>query len=132
MDSWQGAFGWQGYALEGRPDILNYLRQGDVTWPQVWDFYRVRPGQPEAMLRVAGLFHASLSAQFDGAGCHLEPDSDLERELRAWAAFAAEREADLPESGLQATLARLADDGLLTPLYYQHAYAAYMEALLEG
>src|SRR5216117_3569866 len=31
MDSWEGAFGWQGYASEGRPDLLNYLYRGDVT-----------------------------------------------------------------------------------------------------
>ena len=34
MDSWEGAFGWQGYASEGRPDLLNYLYRGDAhgTW----------------------------------------------------------------------------------------------------
>jgi hypothetical protein len=129
MDAWEGAFGWQGYALEGRPDILNYLRRGDVSWRQVWDLYGARPAPPDAMLRISGLFHASLSAEFDGAGCHLDPDGEIRRQLRDWAVFAVG--AALPETGLQETLARLADSGLITALYYPVAYAAYMEALLD-
>ena len=31
MDAWEGAFSWQGYALEGRPDLLNYVYRGKKT-----------------------------------------------------------------------------------------------------
>ena len=56
MDAWEGAFSWQGYALEGRPDLLNYLYRGDVTWEQVWQLYRERPAKADAVLRISGLF----------------------------------------------------------------------------
>src|SRR5207248_10742165 len=64
MDAWEGAFSWQAYALEGRPDLLNYLYQGDATWEQVWQLYRERPAPAEAVLRVTGLFHAMMSSRY--------------------------------------------------------------------
>src|SRR5262249_2864910 len=131
MDSWEGAFGWQGYASEGRPDLLNYLYRGDVTWEQVWDFYRARPASPEAMLRISGLFHASISGEYDRAGCYLDPDGEICRQLRVWAAFAAGCAELLPEEQIQETLARLGDAGLITAHYYRAAYTTYMEAVLD-
>ena len=49
MVSWEGGFSWQGYALSGRPDFLNYLNAGDVTWEKLWDFYRQATALPAAM-----------------------------------------------------------------------------------
>ena len=48
MTSWEGGFGWQEYALSGRPDFLNYLHSGDVTWEKLWEFYRRQPAAPRA------------------------------------------------------------------------------------
>jgi hypothetical protein len=131
MDAWEGAFSWQGYALEGRPDLLNYLHRGDATWEQVWELYRQRPTSPESVLRITGLFHAMLSSRYDGEGCHLDEEGDTYRQLRAWAAFAVERPDLLPEDRIQDGLARLGDSGLITDHYYTASYAVYTEALLD-
>ena len=131
MDSWEGTFSWQGYALEGRPDLLNYLQRGDATWEQVWDLYRGRPVDPAAVLRISGLFHAFMSNLYDREGCYLDEDGETCRQLRAWCRFAAEREELLPEIRIQETLGRLGDGGMISRLYYVAAYRLYMEALLD-
>jgi hypothetical protein len=131
MDSWEGSFSWQGYALEGRPDLLNYVQRGDVAWERVWDLYRSQPVDPAVVLRISGLFHAFMSSQYDREGCYLDEDGETCRQLRAWCRFAAEREDLLPEVRIQDALGRLGDGSLISRLYYVAAYQLYMEALLD-
>ena len=59
---------WKTYALAGRPDFLNYLHAGDVTWPEVWSFYRTYPADTDAVVRICGLFHMFESLAFDREG----------------------------------------------------------------
>jgi hypothetical protein len=131
MDAWEGSFGWQGYAREGRPDILNYLHQGDVTWEEVWGFYRSQQAEPEVILRIMGLFHAFTSTLYDREGCRLEVEGEAGRQLRAWAAFAVERMDVFPEERIQQLLCRVGEAGLITGLYYNAAYQLYTEAMLD-
>jgi hypothetical protein len=131
MDAWDGSFSWKGYALQGRPDLLNYLRRGDATWEQVWDCYREHAAESAAILRIMGLFHAFMSARYDQEGCHLDEEGEVCRQLRAWAAFAIDVMEWLPEERIQESLARLGEAGMITPLYYAAAYSRYMEAILD-
>jgi len=131
MDAWEGSFSWQGYALEGRPDLLNYLYRGDVTWEQVWDLYQQRAARPEAVLRVTGLFHAAMSSCYDAEGCHLDAEGETGRQLRAWAAFAADHPGLLTEERILDGLSGLGDRGLITDHYYTAAHAVYAEAILD-
>ena len=131
MDAWAGSFSWQGYALEGRPDLLNYLYRGDVTWEQLWELYRSQPVSPEVVLKVSRLLHASMAADYQRAGCHLDEDGGPYRELRAWSRFAVERPDLVPEERVQEQLCRLAEDGLIDDLYFGAAYRVFMDATLE-
>lgn len=131
MDSWEGIFSWQGYALEGRPDLLNYIRCGDVGWPDIWSFYGRSAASTEAVQRVSGLFHASLSQAYDREGSVLDLDGETYRQLRAWSEFAVAREDLIPEASVQEVLTRLADMGLVSELYYTAAYSVYMETTLD-
>jgi hypothetical protein len=122
---------WQGYAVSGRPDFLNYLRRGDVTWDQLWSFYRQNPADPWAVLRLSGLFHAFASQDFDRSGCVLDRDTDLYDTLRAWAEFAAGSTEFVPEEKLQEALAGLLEQSLISPLYYEAAFNVFLEASLD-
>jgi hypothetical protein len=130
-DSWEGRFSWQGYALAGRPDFLNYLHAGDVTWEEVWRLCRDRPAPPDSTLRVMSLFHMFLSAAYDGAGCWLDPEGDVCRELQTWARFAVAMDGTLTETQVLNILAHLLERGLATRLYYAAAFATYVEAALD-
>jgi hypothetical protein len=130
-DSWEGQFGWQGHALVGRPDFLNYLHAGDVTWEGIWRFCCAQPVPPDSVLRVMSLFHVFLSAAYDSAGCWLDPEGEVYRELQLWARFAVSMEETLPEAEVLDALGQLLDTGLATRLYYGAAFATYVEAALD-
>ena len=87
---------WQTYALAGRRDFLNYLHKGNVTWPEVWSFYRTYPADTDAVVRICGLFHMFESLAFDREGCVLDCDEGAYRSLREWSEFSVEAEAHLP------------------------------------
>ena len=127
MISWEGRFSWQGYALAGRPDFLNYLNAGDVTWDELWQFYGQSLAPQEAIRALSRLFHLFLSSEYDAAGCWLDPDGEVVVRLRAWAEFALDSSERLPLEEVQADLAGLVGAGLVTPLYYQAAYLVFME-----
>jgi len=131
MISWEGSFNWQAYALTGRPDFLNYLNSGDVTWDELWEFYRRQAPPPEAARSLTRLFHLFLSSQYDDAGCWLDPDGEICARLRAWAAFALDTADRLPIEALQADLAGLVSASLITPLYYEAAYLVFMETSVD-
>src|SRR5687767_699731 len=119
---------WQGYALTGRPDFLNYLRAGFVTWRQLWEFYRDHPADPNVVVRLMGLFHGFQSHDYDREGCVLDPDGDVYPQLREWARFAVAQREFLPEGTLRDNLADLLEQNLVSPLYYEAAFSAYLEA----
>jgi hypothetical protein len=131
-DTWEGDFSWQEYVLTGRPDLLNYIHVGDVTWERVWSFCRDRMVAPEVALRVFRLFHASLSAAYDGAGCWLDPDGEIYSELHGWSRYVLGRSTELSEEELLSGLALLLDTGLITPLYFGAVFAVYVETVLDG
>jgi hypothetical protein len=125
------ASGWETYALVGRPDFLNYLRRGDVTWEDLWAFYSESAVEPSAVVRLSGLFHLFLSQEFEREGSVLEPESDVYRRLKLWATFAVDRPDRAPESGLRDSLADLLGQSLISPLYYEAVFSVYLEATLE-
>jgi hypothetical protein len=131
MISWEGSFNWQAYALTGRPDFLNYLNSGDVTWDGLWEFYRQQTPPQEAVRALTRLFHLFLSRQFDDAGCWLDPEGEICARLHAWAAFALDTADGVPLEAVQSDLAGLVSAGLITPLYYQAAYLAFMETSVD-
>jgi hypothetical protein len=131
MISWEGRFSWQGYALAGRPDFLNYLNAGDVTWDELWAFYRSEPAPAEAIRALSRLFHLFHSSQYDAAGCWLDPEGEIHAHLRAWAEFILDLTEQLPVFEFQADLAGLVGTGLVTPLYYQAAYLVFMETSVD-
>jgi hypothetical protein len=131
MISWEGRFSWQGYALTGRPDFLNYLNAGDVTWEELWSFYRTEAAPPGAIRALSRLFHLFLSRQYDTAGCWLDPEGEIHSRLRAWAEFTLEMQARVPLFDFQADLAGLVGAGMVTPLYYQAAYLVFMETSVD-
>jgi hypothetical protein len=122
--------GWQAYALTGRPDLLNYMRRGDVTWSELWRFYRQSPADPSAMIRVMGLFHMFLSHDYDGEGCVLDADGRVYPQLREWARFVVDSQDFVPEEKLRDSLAGLLGQSLISPLYYEAVFNAYLEAAL--
>jgi hypothetical protein len=122
---------WQGYAVTGRPDFLNYLRRGDVTWNQLWGFYRQSSADPASVLRLTGLFHAFISQDFDRVGCVLDRDSEVYQGLRDWAAFAAESTEFVPEEKLCEALTGLLEQSLISPLYYEAVFNVFLEVTVE-
>src|SRR5688572_5543192 len=122
---------WKSYALTGRPDFLNYLRRGDVTWGELWRFYRENPADPAAMVRLMGLFHLFLSQDYDREGCVLDPDGRVYPELREWAGFAVAAQEFVPEEKLRDSLAGFLSQSLISPLYYEAVFSVYVEACLE-
>jgi hypothetical protein len=77
------------------------------------------------------LYHMFLSAAYDSAGCWLDPEGEVCRELRTWAHFAVAMEETLPEPQVLEVLAHLLDRGLATRLYYEAAFATYVDASLD-
>jgi hypothetical protein len=130
--TWEGAYNWQGYVLSGRPDLMNYVRAGDVTWERIWRFCRDAPAPGDAVLRVTRLFHIFLSWAYDRAGCWLDPEGEVCRELRAWARHAVAWEEGPQEELQLSVLAGLLEKNLVTRLYYEAAFAIYAEAALEA
>jgi hypothetical protein len=123
--------GWQAYALTGRPDFLNYLRQGVVTWPELWEFFNTADAETEAMLRLSGLFHLFLCPEFEGEGSVLDEEGLVYPQLHTWALFAVQARETLPEERLRDSLSDLLAQGLLSPLYYEAAFSLYVEASAE-
>ncbi len=131
MVSWEGQFGWQGHALTGRPDFLNYLNAGDVTWEALWEFYGRQPVPPEAVRSLTRLFHLFHSSEYDRAGCWLDPEGEIRSRLAAWAAFAVDHERLAPLAVAQADLSGLVAANLVTPLYFQAVYLVFMETRVD-
>lgn len=131
MDTISYQTGWQSYALTGRPDLLNYLRRGDVTWSQLWEFYRAHPADPSAVVRLMGLFHAFLSVQYDAEGAVLDYEQGVYPQLREWAQLAVECADWIPEEKVRDSLAGLLEQDLISPLYYEAAFNVYLEASVE-
>jgi hypothetical protein len=131
MISWDGGFSWQGYALAGRPDFLNYLNRGDVTWEELWEFYGRQTAPSEAIRALMRLFHLFLSDRYDAAGCWLDPEGEVLARLKGWAAFVLDDADRLPLEEVRADLAGLVGAGMVTPLYYQAAYLVFMEASVD-
>jgi hypothetical protein len=123
--------GWKAYALNGRPDFLNYLRQGDVTWPELWQFLSAEAADTEVMLRLSGLFHLFLSPEFEREGSVLDAEGDVFPQLHTWALFAVGERETLPEERLREGLSELLGQGYLSPLYYEAAFSLYVEANAE-
>jgi hypothetical protein len=122
---------WRSYALTGRPDIYNYVQHGDVTWPEVWDFYRRYPADTDAMIRIIGLFHMFESVAFDMEGSVLDHDDGVYVSLRDWARFAIECGGFLPEAKLREDLGELLGQSLIAPLYFEAAFNVFLETMLE-
>jgi hypothetical protein len=123
--------GWQAYALAGRPDFLNYLHAGDVSWGELWEFYRESDAPAEAILRVMGLFHIFLSQQYDNEGSVLDRDSGAYPLLREWAHATLELGPAVPEDRVRDSLASLLGQSLISALYYEAAFSVFLEATLE-
>jgi hypothetical protein len=123
--------GWKVYAVTGRPDFLNYLHRGDVTWSQLWDFYREFPADPDAMVHLMGLFHLFQSADYDAEGGVLDRDGRVYGALREWAGFVVECQEFLPEEKLSVGLGALLAGSLISALYYEAVFNVYLEASLE-
>lgn len=129
---WEGEFHWQGYVLSGRPDVMNYIRAGDVTWERIWRFCREGNVPGDAVLRVTRLFHIFLSWAYDRAGCWLDPEGEVCRELRGWAREAVAWEDGPSEESHLAVLSALLEKNLVSRLYYEAAFTLYAEAALDG
>lgn len=130
MDACSTRFDWRGYALVGRPDFLNYLHAGDVTWDEAWEFYRDNAADPYSIVRLMGLFHMFLSQQFDAEGCVLDHGTGVHAELQGWARLALDLREILPEEQLRDSLAALLGQSLISPLYYEAAFSVYVETSL--
>lgn len=122
---------WNGYALNSRPDFLNNERQADVTWSELWKFYRATPTEPDAMLRHCELFHLFLSPQFEAEGSVLDAEDGVYLPLLEWARFAVYTQFVLSEARLRESLSELLAQGLLSPLYYEAIFSTYLEAETE-
>jgi hypothetical protein len=131
MVSWEGQFSWQEHALTGRPDFLNYLHAGDVSWDELWELYRRQASPPEAVRSLMRLFHMFLSSEYDAGGCWLDPEGEVYARLRAWTEFALDNSSGLTVDVVQADLAGLLGSGLITPLYYQAAYLVWTESCVD-
>jgi hypothetical protein len=123
--------GWQAYALTGRPDFLNYLRQREVTWPELWEFLSASSADTEALARLSGLFHIFLCPEFEQQGSFLDADGSVYPQLHTWALFAVRAGERLPEDRLRDGLSDLLAQGLLSPLYYEAVFSLYVEASAE-
>jgi hypothetical protein len=131
MDTWQGDFGWEAHARAGRPDLLNYLRLQELTWPLLWSYFNQRGLPPQdALKRCLRLFHQYVSWQFELAGSTAEHEIELELELIDWAVFCLNHGDEVPESWLQAELVSLAESGSVSTRYFEHAYRCFLIAVI--
>ncbi|HET6382363.1 MAG TPA: hypothetical protein VFJ58_03145 [Armatimonadota bacterium] len=132
MDTWQGEFGWQSHALTGRPDLLNYLRQGDFRWPDLWSFFEQRGAPPgEGLARCIRLFHQFCSWQLDLAGHVVEDDCEIAADLIAWGRYCVQHPEEIPEARIREDLTALAEAGAISPAYFECAYRCFLRALVE-
>lgn len=129
--TWEGSFNWQGYVLMGRPDLLNYIRAGDVTWEGIWRFCHEANAPGDAVLRVTRLFHLFASWAYDQAGCWLDPEGEVCRDLRAWAGHAVAWEEGPREESHLSVLAGLLEKGLVSRFYYEAAFAVWAACALD-
>lgn len=121
---------WQNYAATGRPDFLNYLHRGDVTWGDLWRYYRDTPTEPESIQRLTRLFHIFNSQDYDREGCVLSEDGVVYPRLREWAEFAVGYPTLLPEPVTRENLADLLSSSLISSLYYEAVFGVYLQAVL--
>jgi hypothetical protein len=131
MISREGRFDWQGHALTGRPDFLNYLNSGDASWEELWNLYLREPAPEEAVRTLTRLFHLFMSSQYDADGCWLDPEGEVYARLRSWAEFALDLGQRVSLAELRHDLAGLIGIGLITPLYYQAAYLVFTETSVD-
>ena len=122
---------WKICALNGRSDFLNFVHQGEVTWSELWAFYRTAAADPEAMLRLYELFHLHLCPQFEAEGSVLDADEGAYVPLKEWARFAVYEQFALSEARLRESLSQLLAQGQLSPLYFEAAFSLYVEAEAE-
>lgn len=120
---------WQSYALAGRPDFLNYLPPGIVTWDGLWSFYRGQGADVQSIVRLMGLFHTFQSPRFEEEGSVLDTGGTVYPRLQEWARFAVDHE-QLTEEMVRENLADLLERSLICPLYYEAAFSVYLEATL--
>ena len=93
---------WQSYLLQGRPDFVNYIHTGDVTWPQVWEALDdLDESDTAVLLKACRFFFAFNSWEFDEMGCAMDLDSELAEHVGSWARFAVRRRGALPEPALR-------------------------------
>lgn len=123
--------GWKSCALKGQAEFLDFVRQGEVTWSELWAFYRTASADPEAMLRLSELFHLSLCPQFEAEGSVLDADEGTYVPLKEWARFAVYEQFALPEARLRESLSQLLAQGQLSPLYFEAVFSLYVEAEAE-
>jgi hypothetical protein len=131
MESVSADSAWRSYALTGRPDFYNYVQHGDVTWPEVWEFYRRYPADTDAMVSIIGLFHMFESVQFELEGSVLDCDDGVYPALREWAKFCIDSEGYLPDDKLRNDLGGLLSQSLVSALYFEAAFNVYLETKLE-
>ena len=131
MDEAISGAGWKERALRGSPDFLNDLRDGAVTWSQLWAFYRQNGADPGAVLALMGFFHVVMSRQYEREGSLLDVDGRVYPELCDWARFVVANEEAVPEEKLRDSLAGLLGLSLVSPLYYELVFSLYLEASLE-
>lgn len=122
---------WKEYALTGRPDFLNYLHAGDVSWNDLWRFYQETPADTGAVVKLIRLFHLFLCRDFELTGSLLDRDSAEYQALRNWAAFAVTCREVLPEGVLCESLSELLASSMVSPLYYEAVFSVYLETWLE-
>lgn len=121
---------WKEYALTGRPDFLNYLHGGDVSWDDLWRFYQETPADAGAVVKLIRLFHLFQCHDFEQSGSILDRDEAAYQALRGWATFAVACQEVLPESLLCESLADLLANSMVSPLYYEAIFSIYLEASL--
>jgi hypothetical protein len=123
--------GWKGRALAGSPDFLKDVKDGTVTWSQLWSFYRQTPADSGAVLALTGFFHLVQFRRFEREGSVLDRDGRVYADLQEWACFAVAGGELVPEARLRDSLAGLLGLSLISPLYYELVFGCYLEASLE-
>lgn len=131
MEMGDAGAAWKEYALTGRPDFLNYLHGGDVSWDDLWRFYQENPADAGAVVKLIRLFHLFQCRDFEQSGSILDRDEAAYQALRSWATFAVACQEVLPESLLCESLSDLLANSMVSPLYYEAVFSVYLEASLE-